>query len=129
MEEMPLTREHHREAELVGPSDDGIIADGTAGLDHHGNAGRGGGFDTVGKRVERVARGCTTDAAAVRLLGGDLARLDAVLLTRSNADGLSVFDEHDRVALDVPDESPRQFDVGPLRFGGRERRDDLPRVT
>src|SRR5438045_2948582 len=99
MEEVPFAREHHGETELVGPPDDGLVAHGATRLDHCSNSCRRGGLDAVGEGIERVARAGAADRAAVRLLGGDLARLDAVLLPRADADGLAVFHEHDGVAL------------------------------
>src|SRR5262245_62253593 len=86
MQEMPFAGEDHRESELVGPLDHDVVAHCTAGLHHHCHPGRGRRLDAVGEGIERVARACAADSAARRLLGGDLTRLDAVLLPGSDAD-------------------------------------------
>ena len=94
-----------------------------------GDAGRGRGLDAVLERVERVARGRAARGAARGLLRRDLARLDAVLLARADADGLAVLHEHDRVRLHVPADAPRELEVAPLLGGGRDLRDDAPVVA
>ena len=50
MEEVPLAREHHGHAVLVGGGDQLVVAQRSAGLDDHGHACRG-------RRVESVAEG------------------------------------------------------------------------
>ena len=51
---MPLAREHHREAALVGGGDDFGIADRAARLHDRGRAGVGHGVEAVAEREERV---------------------------------------------------------------------------
>src|SRR3954451_2626754 len=128
VQEVPFPREHHRETTLVGALDDLLVADRAAGLQHHRDPGVGRGIDTIGERVERVGRGGAAAGATGVLLRRDLTRLHTVLLPRADADGLAVLHEHDRVRLDVADDSPRQLRVAPLALGGRALRDDAPVV-
>src|SRR3954449_6202959 len=129
MQEVTFAGEDHCEAELVGTFDDDVVAHRAAGLHHHRDARGCRSLDAVGERIERVARARATGGAAGRLLRRDLARLDPVLLTRADADGLAVLHEHDRVRLHVTTESPRELGVGPLLGGGRHLGDDPPVVA
>src|SRR4051794_36541626 len=73
--ELALAGEDHRHTELVGPGDVLVVVHRAAGLDDHGDAGRGGCLDAVGERVERVAGARPALGPAGGLLGGDLAGL------------------------------------------------------
>src|SRR3954464_11635774 len=99
MEEVPFAGEHHRDAELVGLRDRGIVLHRAARLDDDGNTGLRGRLDAVGERVERVARTRAALGAPRRLLGRDLPGLDAVLLPRADAPRNAIAYEHDRVRL------------------------------
>ncbi len=81
--------------------------------------GFGRGFDAVGERIERVARGRAALGAARR------PSWPRSRPTRRGSvgpapipDRLAVFHEHDRVRLHVPADAPRELEVAPL-FGRR----------
>src|SRR5438270_13120295 len=114
MEEVPLAGEDHHEPELVGRLDDGFVTHRAAGLDDRRDAGRGGRFDSVFERVERVARGRTAVRPTGRLLRRDLSRLDPALLPGPDPDRLAILDEHDGVRLHMTAEPPRELEIGPL---------------
>ena len=101
MQEVPFAGEHHREPELVGLLDHCFVAHRATGLDHDRDTRRGRGLHAVFERVERVTRARAADRAPRGLLRRDLARLDPVLLTGADTDGLAVLHEHDRVRLHV----------------------------
>ena len=91
------------------------------------DAGCGCSLDAVGERVEGVAEAQAPPArTAVGLGGGDLAGFHAVLLTRADAPGGAVLDQHDGVRLDPADEAPGQLGVGPLGVGRLPLGDDAP---
>ncbi len=79
--------------------------------------------------IERIACGRAAAGAAVRLPGCDLAGLDAVLLSGADADRLAVLDQHDRVRLHVPAQTPRELEVAPLLGGRCDLGDDAPVVA
>src|SRR5690348_16270743 len=129
MQEVPLSGEDHREAELVGARDVRIVAHRAAGLDDDGDARARGGPDAVGERVERVACARAVLGPTIGLLGRDLARFDPVLLTGADPDRLPVLDEDDRVRLHVSADPPRELGVAPLLLGRRGARDHAPVVA
>ena len=103
VEEVPFAGEHHREAELVGLLDHLLRRASrhpVGSPPRHPAAAAASMPSSNG--IERVARGRAAVRAARRLLGRDLARLDAVLLPGADADRLAVLDQHDRVRLHVP---------------------------
>ena len=114
MEEVPLAGEDHGDAELVGPRDVVVVLHRAAGLDDDGDAGVGRRLDAVGERVEGVAGAGAALGAAGGLGRGDLAGLDAVLLTGADAPRGAVLHQDDGVALHPADQAPGQLGVGPL---------------
>src|SRR5580765_8583538 len=106
MEEVSFAGEDHREPELVGLLDDGFVAHRAARLDDRGDAGRRRRLDAVFEGIERVARARAAAGASGCLLRRDFSRLDPVLLAGTDADGLPVFDEDDRVRLHMTADAP-----------------------
>ena len=64
MQEVPFTREDHRQAELVCPLDHRVVAHRATGLDDRGDARGRRGLDAVFERIERIARAGTSVRAA-----------------------------------------------------------------
>src|SRR5438445_12755549 len=125
MPEVPLTREHQRDAVLVSGRDHLVVVDRAAGLDDRADARRRARVEAVAEREERVAAGGTALGPTSGLVGRDPGRVDTVLLAGADADRLSAGNQHDAVRLHVTTDAPRQLEVAPL-LGARRRRGDVP---
>src|SRR5690554_5057787 len=113
--------EDHGDAVLVGGVDDFLVTHGTAGLNHGGNTGFGGGINTIAEREERIRGHHRTLHFQVFVGGldaGDLGAVNTAHLARANADGAAGFGIDDSVGFDVLGHFPGEQQVVEFLFGG-----------
>lgn len=108
---MTLASEDHDEAKPVGSLDDGVVANGTAGLNDGGDAVGGSGFDAIGEGEEGV-RGAEGTVGFGAGVGGCVAhRVEAIGLSTSDTDGRSALRKDDGVGFDVFDGLPGKLEA------------------